>query len=59
MPRAIAWLALGVGLLCPFHAPQSAVAGGGKPLVHVFLHLDAKSSVVKNEACRTVCPNWL
>jgi len=46
-PRPIAWLLLGLGLLHPSHPARSAMAQGAKPAVHVFLQLDAKSSVVE------------
>jgi len=45
--RLLAWLVLGVGLLQPYQPLQNAAAQGGKPVVQVFLQLDAKSSVVE------------
>jgi len=46
-PRLVAWLLLGLGLLQPYQPLQNAAAQAGKPVVHVFLQLDAKSSVVE------------
>ena len=46
-PQPIAWLLLGLGLLHPYQPPRRAMAQGGKPVVHVFLQLDAKSSIVE------------
>jgi hypothetical protein len=45
--RLLAWLLLSLGLLYPYQPLQSAIAQGGKPVVHVFLQLDAKSSAVE------------
>jgi hypothetical protein len=47
LPRLLAWLLLGLGLLYPYQPLQSAIAQGSKPVVHVFLQLDAKSSAVE------------
>jgi hypothetical protein len=47
LPRLLAWLLLSLGLLYPYQPLQSAIAQGGKPVVHVFLQLDAKSSAVE------------
>lgn len=45
-PQAIAWLLLGLGLVHPSQPPRQAMAQGSKPVVHVFLPLDGKSSIV-------------
>ena len=47
LPRTIAWLVVGLGLAYPCRPPQPAIAQGAKPVVYVFLQLDAKSSVVE------------
>jgi hypothetical protein len=47
LPQTIAWLVVGLGLLHPCPPLQPALAQGNKPVVHVFLQLDAKSSVVE------------
>ncbi|HJX65394.1 MAG TPA: hypothetical protein VJ860_15735 [Polyangia bacterium] len=45
-PQAIAWLLLGLGLPRPSQPPRQAMAQGSKPVLHVFLQLDGKSSIV-------------
>jgi len=47
LPQPIAWLLVGLGLVYPYQPLPRATAQGAKPVVHVFLHLDAKSSVVE------------
>ena len=47
LPRLVAWFLLGLGLFYPYQPLQSAIAQGSKPVVHVFLQLDAKSSAVE------------
>lgn len=47
VPRSLAWLLLGVGLLQAYQPLPSARAQGNKPVVNVFLQLDAKSNVVE------------
>jgi hypothetical protein len=47
LPRTIAWLVVGLGLAYQGQPPQPALAQGSKPVVHVFLQLDAKSSAVE------------
>jgi hypothetical protein len=44
---ALAWLVVGVGFVRPYQPLRGAMAQGAKPVVHVFLQLDAKSSVVE------------
>jgi hypothetical protein len=46
-PRFLAWLLLGVGLMQTLEPTPSALAQGNKPVVNVFLQLDAKSSMVE------------
>ena len=53
LPRTIAWLVVGLGLAYPCRPPQPALAQGAKPVVHVFLQLDAKSSVVEKTLHRS------
>jgi len=43
----LAWLLLGIGLVQSYPAAPFVVADGNRPVVHVFLQLDAKSSVVE------------
>jgi hypothetical protein len=50
---AIAWLVVGVGLVRPYQPLRGAMAQGAKPLIHVFLQLDAKSSVVEKTLHRS------
>ena len=45
--RALAWALVGLALACPCPMRRLATAQAGKPVVHVFLQLDAKSSVVE------------
>lgn len=47
LPRLFAWLLFGMGLFYPYRPLQSAIAQANKPVVHVFLQLDAKSSAVE------------
>jgi hypothetical protein len=46
-PQPIVWLLLGLGLVHPYQPPRRAMAQASKPVVHVFLQLDAKSSIVE------------
>ena len=41
------WALVGLGLVYPGQSLRPATAQGGKPVVHVFLQLDVKSSVVE------------
>ena len=43
----MAWLLVGIGLVLAYQPLPRATAQGTKPVVHVFLQLDAKSSVVE------------
>jgi hypothetical protein len=45
--RSLAWLLLGVGLVQAYQPSPLVMAQGNKPVVNVFLQLDAKSSVVE------------
>ena len=47
LAQPLAWLLLGLGLVHPYHSPTQAMAQAAKPVVHVFLQLDAKSSIVE------------
>ena len=47
LAQPLAWLLLGLGLVRPYHSPTQAMAQAAKPVVHVFLQLDAKSSIVE------------
>jgi hypothetical protein len=47
LPRAVAWALVGLSLVCPWEPLRPAAAQASKPIVHVFLQLDAKSSVVE------------
>jgi len=47
LPRPMAWLLVGIGLVLAYQPLPRATAQGTKPVVHVFLQLDAKSSVVE------------
>jgi hypothetical protein len=46
-PQPIVWFLLGLGLVHPYQPPRRAMAQASKPVVHVFLQLDAKSSIVE------------
>jgi hypothetical protein len=52
-PQPIVWLLLGLGIVHPYQPPQQAMAQASKPVVHVFLQLDAKSSVVEKTLHRS------
>jgi hypothetical protein len=45
--QVIAWLVVGLGLVRPYQPLRRAMAQNAKPMVHVLLQLDAKSSVVE------------
>jgi len=45
--QPLAWFLLGLGLVQPYQPSPRAMAQGAKPVVHVFLQLDAKSSIVE------------
>lgn len=47
LPRPIAWLLVGIGLVLAYQPLPRATAQATKPVVHVFLQLDTKSSVVE------------
>ncbi|HJX64010.1 MAG TPA: hypothetical protein VJ860_08660 [Polyangia bacterium] len=47
LAQPIAWLVVGLCLVHPCPPVRPALAQGAKPVVHVFLQLDAKSSVVE------------
>ena len=47
LPRAVTWALAGLGLVCLWKPLRPAAAQASKPIVHVFLQLDAKSSVVE------------
>jgi hypothetical protein len=47
LQRSLAWFVVGLGLVHACPPLQQALAQDSKPLVHVFLQLDAKSSVVE------------
>jgi hypothetical protein len=47
LPRAVAWALTGLSLVCPWEPLRPAAAQASKPIVHVFLQLDAKSSVIE------------
>ena len=44
--QAAMCLLIGLGLVQPLPRSQRAMAQNAKPVVHVFLQLDAKSSVI-------------
>ena len=46
-PQPIVWLLLGLGIVHPYQPPRRVMAQASKPVVHVFLQLDAKSSIVE------------
>jgi hypothetical protein len=47
LPRTISWLLVVLGVLTPVPAAPVAHAQESKPVLHVFLQLDAKSSVLE------------